>query len=114
MVADPKRGSADIVLTRLARFNATVQGLTCGILLGGAIFLATNWLILKGGEAVGPHLGLLGQFFFGYRVTFVGSLIGLAYGFATGFITGYLAATLYNWFGMKRQSRRERLRSPLA
>ena len=67
--------------TRLARFNATVQGLTCGILLGGPIFLATNWLILKGGEAAGPHLGLLGQFFLGYRVTFVGSLIGSAYGF---------------------------------
>jgi hypothetical protein len=37
----------------------------------------------------------LDQFFFGYRVTFVGSPIGLAYGFATGFITGYLAATLF-------------------
>ena len=113
-MVDPNRGSADIVLTRLARFNATVQGLTCGILLGGAIFLATNWLILKGGEAVGPHLGLLGQFFFGYRVTFVGSLIGLAYGFATGFMTGYLAATLYNWFGIRRQAKHETLRSPRA
>ena len=113
-MVDPNRGSADIVLTRLTRFNATVQGLTCGIPLGGAIFLATNWLILKGGKSVGPHLGLLGQFFFGYQVTFVGSLIGLAYGFVTGFLTGYLAATLYNWFGMKRQSKREKLHSPLA
>ena len=113
-MADTNRGPAEIVFTRLARFNATVQGLTCGILLGGAIFLATNWLILKGGESVGPHLGLLGQFFFGYQVTFVGSLIGLAYGFVTGFLTGCLAATLYNWFGIRRQAKRETLRSPRA
>jgi hypothetical protein len=111
-MADLKRGRADIVLTRLARFNATVHGLTGGILLGGAVFLATNWLILKGGEDVGPHLGLLGQFFVGYRVTFVGSVIGLAYGFVTGFLTGYLAATLYNWFGMRRQAKRATPPSP--
>ena len=113
-MADLRRGRADIVLTRLARFKATVQGLTCGILLGSVIFLATNWLILKGGEAVGPHLSLLGQFFVGYQVSFVGSLIGLGYGFATGFIAGYLAATLYNWFGVRRESKREKLRSPRA
>ena len=99
-----------IVLTRLARLNATVQGLVFGTLLGGAIFLATNWLILKGGEPVGPHLALLGQFFIGYRVTFLGSLIGFGYGFVTGFLAGYLVAMLYNLFGTKRQARRDRLR----
>jgi hypothetical protein len=103
-----------IVLTRLVRFNAIVQGLVFGILLGGVFFLATNWLILKGGEVVGPHLALLGQFFVGYRVTFVGSLIGFGYGFATGFIAGYLVATLYNWFGVRRETKREKARSPHA
>jgi hypothetical protein len=103
--------SAAIVLTRLARFNATVQGLVSGILLGGVIFLATIWLILKGGEPVGPHLSLLGWFFVGYRVTFVGSLIGFGYGFLAGFIAGYLLATLYNWFGVRRETTREKLRS---
>jgi hypothetical protein len=90
--------SATIVLTRLARFNATVLGLVSGILLGGLVFLATIWLILKGGEPVGPHLALLGWFFVGYRVTFVGSLIGLGYGFVAGFLAGYILARLYNWF----------------
>ena len=89
-----------------------MQGLVSGILLGGAIFLATIWLILKGGEPVGPHLALLGWFFVGYRVTLVGSLIGFAYGFATGYIAGYLLATLYNWFGARRETKREKLRSP--
>src|SRR6266446_10762271 len=109
-MADPGDGQAKVVLTRLARFNATVHGLVSGILLGGVIFLATNWLILKGGEPVGPHLALLGQFFVGYRVTFVGSLIGLGYGFITGFLAGYLVAMLYNLFGARRQAKRGRLR----
>jgi hypothetical protein len=109
-VTDADDDVTQIVLTRLARLNATVQGLVFGTLLGGTIFLATNWLILKGGEPVGPHLALLGQFFIGYRVTFLGSLIGLGYGFATGFLAGYLVAMLYNLFGARRQARRDRLR----
>ena len=100
--------SSQIVLTRLARLNATIQGLVFGTLLGGAIFIATNWLILKGGETIGPHLALLGQFFIGYRVTFIGSLIGFGYGFITGFLAGYLIAMLYNLFGRRRRDRRER------
>jgi hypothetical protein len=91
-----------IVQTRVTQINALVQGSVMGTISGVVIFLATNWLVLKGGEVVGPHLSLLGQFFIGYTVTFVGSLIGLVYGFATGFIVGYFVAALYNWFlGMR-------------
>jgi hypothetical protein len=111
-VADLDDNRTDVVLTRLARFNAIVQGLVSGILLGGIIFVATNWLILKGGEPVGPHLALLGQFFIGYRVSFIGSLIGLAYGFATGFIAGYIVARLYNWFGGRREMTRKQAHGP--
>jgi hypothetical protein len=87
-----------IVLTRIVRLNATIQGIVTGLIVGLGIFIATNWLILKGGPRVGPHLALLGQYFIGYRVTFTGSLIGLAYGFATGFVGGYAVARIYNWF----------------
>ncbi len=107
---DPDKDRVDIVLTRLARFNATVQGIVLGILLGGVIFVATNWLILKGGNPVGPHLALLGQYFIGYRVTFVGSLIGFVYGFATGFVVGYLVAWLYNWFAVIRERKHQTIR----
>jgi hypothetical protein len=86
----------DVVLTRIVRLNAMVQGLVTGLLGGLVIFVATNWLVLKGGPVVGPHLALLGQFFIGYRVTFVGSLIGFAYGFVSGFLAGYFVATVYN------------------
>ena len=86
----------DVVLTRIIRLNALLQGLVTGLLGGLVIFIATNWLVLKGGPVVGPHLALLGQFFIGYRVTFLGSLIGFTYGFATGFCAGYFMATVYN------------------
>jgi hypothetical protein len=101
-MADDKK-LEELVLTRLIRLNAVVQGLVTGALVGLAIFVVTNWLILKGGPigsegpVIGPHLSLLGQFFFGYRVTFLGSLVGLAYGFGFGFVIGYSVARIYNW-----------------
>ena len=90
-------GLEQVVLVKVVRINAKVHGLVVGVFLGLAIFLATNWLILKGGETIGPHLSLLSQFFIGYDVTFVGSLVGFAYGFVSGFALGYFAASLYNW-----------------
>lgn len=92
-----------VILTRLVRLNAKVHGLVTGVIAGLAIFIATNWLVLKGGPTVGPHLALLGQFFIGYRVTFVGSLIGFAYAFACGFIVGYSIAWIYNAVAERRQ-----------
>jgi hypothetical protein len=86
----------DAVLVQLLYLNAKVQGVVTGVVAALAIFIATNWLVLKGGEVIGPHLGLLGQFFIGYRVSFVGSLIGAAYGFVVGYVIGYSAAKLYN------------------
>lgn len=86
-----------IVLRRLIRLNAQVSGIVTGTIAGGILFIATNWLVLKGGEVIGPNLALLGQFFLGYRVTFLGSFIGLAYGFASGYLVGFSVAFLYNW-----------------
>jgi len=87
----------NLVLTRLLRLNARLQGLVTGIIAGLAVFIATNWLVLKGGDVVGPHLSLLGQFFIGYQVTFVGSLVGFAYAFVVGFVTGYAVTSMYNY-----------------
>jgi hypothetical protein len=84
------------VLTRVLRLNAVVQGIVLGFLAGLVVFLATNWLVIKGGRVVGPHLSLLGQYFVGYRVTFLGSLIGFAYAFVLGFLAGYFIARVYN------------------
>jgi len=101
-----KEALQDAIFVQLLYLNARAQGLVLGLMAGFGIFAATNWLLLKGGEVVGPHLALLGQFFFGYRVSFLGSLIGFAYGFVLGYIIGYIAARLYNTFVRLRTSGR--------
>lgn len=76
--------------------NANAFGLVLGLLAGLMIFLATNWLVIKGGPHVGPHLILLNQYFIGYRVSFLGSFIGFAYGFAIGTLSGAFIGWIYN------------------
>lgn len=76
--------------------NMKALGFALGLLFGLAMFIATNWLVLKGGEPVGPHLGLLSQYFIGYKVSFLGSFIGFAYGFAVGTLSGALIGWIYN------------------
>lgn len=83
-----------------------VHGVVAGLLVGLGIFIATNWLVIKGGETVGPHLALLGQFFIGYRVTFVGSLIGFGWGFISGFLIGSFIAAMYNRLADFREGKR--------
>jgi hypothetical protein len=82
----------------ILRLDTKVIGLILGLLFGLFIFIATNWLVLKGGTRVGPHLQLLSQFFIGYRVSFLGSLIGFAYGLAIGTLGGALVGWIYNKF----------------
>ena len=81
---------------RVLRMNGVVMGIVLGLLAGAALFLLTIILVLKGGDVVGPHLALIGQVFPGYRVTFLGSLIGFAYAFVCGYIIGLVGAKLYN------------------
>lgn len=110
-MADDKK-LEEIVFTRLMRLNAVLQGIVTGVVAGGSVFVATNWLILEGGHigphgqpVVGPHLSLLGHFFIGYKVSFVGSLIGFAYGFVAGFAIGYFVARTYNWIVERKELR---------
>src|SRR5262245_33303562 len=76
--------------------NAKVLGLIFGIIFGLIIFIATNWLVIKGGPVVGPHLKLLGEFCIRYRVSFLGSIIGFFWGFAVGSLIGTTIGWIYN------------------
>lgn len=103
MIRKIPSGNEELLFSGVIRFNAKILGLVCGLLLGLVIFIATNWLILKGGQispegdyVVGPHLRLLGQFFIGYRVSFLGSIIGFLYGFALGTLCGAAIGSIYN------------------
>ncbi|MBC8434620.1 MAG: hypothetical protein H8D96_22150 [Desulfobacterales bacterium] len=84
------------LLKGVLRLNSKALGLALGLLCGLAIFIATNWLVIKGGDTVGPHLILLNQYFIGYRISFLGSFIGFFYGFFTGAIGGAVLGWIYN------------------
>lgn len=87
---DPGTRSALLLL------NARAWGVAMGLVLGLGLFLATNILVLRGGDPVGPHLGLIGIYLPGYTVTFVGSLIGFVYMFVIGYGLGRLIGGVYN------------------
>jgi len=84
------------LLKGVLRLNSKVLGLSLGLLCGFIIFIATNWLVIKGGDPVGPHLSLLNQYFWGYRVSLLGSFIGFFYGFFVGGIGGVVIGWIYN------------------
>ena len=97
------RNEEDKLFQGILVLRIKILGLVLGILFGLAVFIATNWLLIKGGHmtadgkyVVGPHLQLLSQFFIGYRVSFVGSIIGFAYGFAVGTLCGAIIGWVYN------------------
>ena len=47
----------------VARLRAGVMAVVFGMFGGGSLFLATVWLLLRGGENVGKHLSLLHHYF---------------------------------------------------
>jgi hypothetical protein len=86
----------------MLRLNARAWGISFGLLLGGGLFVATNFLVLKGGILVGQHLSLLSNFFPGYRVSFLGSLIGFVYAFVLGYALGRVVGEVYNRLAFSR------------
>ena len=71
-------------------------GLALGFLAALALFVATIILVVRGGENVGQHLGLLSVYLPGYSVTWPGAFVGAAYMFFLGYGAGRTIATLYN------------------
>lgn len=78
------------------RLNAQAWGVSFGLLCGLGLFLATIFLVLKGGEHVGQHLGLLSTYLPGYRVTMGGAFLGFVYLFVIGYALGRLIGLVYN------------------
>ena len=78
------------------RLSAQAWGVSFGLLLGLGLFVATIVLVAKGGPNVGQHLGLLAEYFPGYRVTVVGAFIGFVYAFVVGYALGRIIGLVYN------------------
>jgi hypothetical protein len=98
------KSDQELVLVRrtIARLRASIVAVVTGMVMGSGLFVATLWLVIKGGPTVGPNLGLLRNYYPGYSVTWVGSLVGFAYGALTGAVLGWCVAWLYNFLASRR------------
>ncbi len=79
-----------------AHYDPVALGGAVGAIAAGGLFLATAVLLLRPEELKGPTLSLLGQYLFGYEVSWSGSLIGLLEAGAGGFAFGYVQARMIN------------------
>ena len=88
--------SSSTVQASLLRLNARAWGISMGLLLGSGLFLATMFLVIRGGSNVGQRLGLLRIFFPGYSVTVLGAFVGFIYAFVLGYGLGRIIGSVYN------------------
>jgi hypothetical protein len=93
---NPEPQLPEPVLLAFAPMHRLGMGVAGGVVSGAMLFVMTMILVLKGGYPIGPTLGLLGHFFFGYSVTFGGAFIGFGWGFVSGFLLGWTFAVLHN------------------
>jgi len=88
--------NSSMVQASLMRLNARAWGIATGLLLGGGLFLATIFLVIRGGPMVGQHLSMLRAFFPGYSVTWLGAFVGFVYAFVIGYGLGRIIGSVYN------------------
>ena len=86
----------DIIEAAFSRLDPVAMGAALGVVSGSLLFLATVLLLVQGGVVVGPTLSLLGQYLFGFNVSWMGAFIGLGEACIGGFMMGYLGAELKN------------------
>ena len=86
-----------VVRREMLRLNSKAWGVATGLLGGLTLLVATIVLVVRGGENVGQHLGLLSVYLPGYRVTVLGAFLGFVYVFVFGYAIGRLIGWIYNW-----------------
>jgi hypothetical protein len=85
---------AELVLA-FAPLHKRALGIAVGTVFGGLIFVLTviGTIAPQGRE----QLGLLGQYFAGYTVSWGGAFVGLAWGWFVGFVMGWFTAYTRNF-----------------
>lgn len=81
------------------RFNIRAFALSCALLWSLSVFFMTWWLILF--HYQGQEMQLLGEFYRGFAVSPLGSVIGAIWAFFDALIGGALFAWIYNKLAAK-------------
>jgi len=96
----PQRLEVDYAMRAIenayARYDPKALGAALGLVIGVGLFLATALLLLQGGEVVGTHLSLLGNYLVGYQTSWPGAFVALVEGGIVGALFGYLLAKAIN------------------
>lgn len=101
-VSDVRPDERALIEAAVVRMRARIMAVVFGMLGGTGIFVATAWLLIRGGPQVGLHLGLLRNYFPGYSVTWPGAFIGFFWGALAGAVVGYVLAWIYNRIAERR------------
>jgi hypothetical protein len=92
------------------RLHGPALGWAVGLMAALQLMVMTNWLVVRGAGPGGVDATLLAQYFPGYSVSPIGSLIGAIELFALAFLAALALAGIYNKIADWRQSRIPRRR----
>jgi hypothetical protein len=92
MMKDPPESR---LLLAFAPAHKRALGIAVGTATGLTVLLLTFLSLLVDPKGQG-NLGLLGEFFFGYTVSWTGAFIGGAWAFFVGFVAGWFTAFARN------------------
>jgi len=85
----------DLLRAAFARYDPIALGGAVGTVAGLGLLLATVWVLARDVGAA-PPLSLLGNYLFGYTVTWRGAALGLVEAGAGGFALGWILARSIN------------------
>ena len=110
---DASLPNRDALTYAFAPIHKTAFGLAVGFVAGLIVVLVTAFHVIAQ-PVDGPNLKLLAQYFYGYRVSWTGALVGGFWAGVAGFVAGWFLAFVRNLvlslglFAIKSESELER------
>lgn len=84
------------------KLNVKAFGITSGLVWGFGLFALTWWVIFFDGSSEAPTS--LGRLYRGYKMTPLGSVVGLVWALLDGYVGGVVFAWLYNKVALRLEA----------
>src|SRR5262245_9024667 len=92
---DPMMALPPNLAKAFAPIDSRALGVAVGLTLGGLVVALTIFHLMLG-PADAPDIGLLRSYFYGYSLSWPGTVVGLLWGSLTGFAIGWFAGAVRN------------------
>jgi hypothetical protein len=109
----------EILRKAFSRYDPVALGAATAVVAAVGLFVATAFLLLRGGEPRGPTLSLLGHYLLGFEISWSGAFLGSAEAgvgaYALGFLTARWINLLISWHetALRRRLQLGRVMDPL-